>query len=248
MHFVFIKRSLCLVSWLMSVQVTSGQTGSDLFVSGDTIPVRLMVVDSSLRALDSMEIAMLQTTQTYQQVERLLASFPSGSAHLDLLPSVLPIDVPIQSFRISSPFGMRRHPIHQTVRFHNGLDIKAPMGMVVKATAAGIVKRVGVDPALGAFVHVQHAFGFETTYGHLSGYCVGPGQPVSRNQEIGRVGQSGLATGPHLHYSLQKNGSVMDPFDFCFLLRRWLWFQELKSKTSGTSAPDEAKTLSSKGE
>lgn len=86
-----------------------------------------------------MEVALLKTTKTYQQVERLLVSIPPGSTHLDLLPSVFPIDVPVQAFRISSPFGTRRHPIRRTIHFHNGLDLKAPLGMIVKATAAGIV-------------------------------------------------------------------------------------------------------------
>jgi murein DD-endopeptidase MepM/ murein hydrolase activator NlpD len=111
--------------------------------------------------------------------------------------------------------------------------------MIVKGTAAGIVKRVGHDPALGVFVQLQHAFGFETTYGHLLGYCVKPGQTVKRNQEIGRVGKTGLATGPHLHYVIKKNGSMVDPFDFCFLLRRRLWLY----KASNVSAVGNSKSV-----
>lgn len=204
--------------------------------------------DSAMRVGDSLEVVLLKTTQTYQHVERLLNFFPPDSRYLDLLPSVLPVDLPIQAFRINSPFGLRRHPIHWQARFHAGVDVKAPLGMAVKATAEAIVKRVGYEPGLGVFVQLQHAFGFETTYGHLTGYCVKPGQVVKRNQEIGRVGQTGLATGPHLHYRIKKNGSVVDPFDFCFLLRRRLWFYEEKSKTKGASAPEGANCFSSCGE
>lgn len=197
---------------------------------------------------DSLETAMLQTSVTYRQVERLLRSLPAYSSQLNLIPSVLPIDVPLIRFRVSSQFGYRFHPVHQRASFHRGVDVVAPVGMIVKATAHGIVKRVGHDPALGTFVQLRHAFGFETIYGHLSGYCVRPGQTVGRNQELGRVGRTGLTTGPHLHYSIKKNGSDVDPFGFCFLLRRRLQFYLEKSKTSGASVVDSTNGLSSKGE
>lgn len=205
--------------------------------------------DSVLRVMDSLEVTLLRATQTYQQVERLLGSFPPSSPFLNLLPSVLPVDLPVQAFRITSPFGKRYHPIHRQTRFHEGVDVKAPLGMIVKATAAGIVKQIGHDPALGVFVRLQHAFGFETTYGHLSGYCVKPNQEVERNQEIGRVGKTGLATGPHLHYVIKKNGSVVDPYQFCFLLRRRLWILQSSSSTGkGVSASESTKRLLFKGE
>ncbi len=256
MQIEFKRCSLSVIGLLVWLKTSTGQTvlnkpngaclATDSLAQETTIPLS----DSQLRVRDSLEVILLRTTKTYQQVERLMASFPPESKYLDLLPSVLPVDVPLQAFRISSPFGLRMHPIHQRTRFHEGVDVKAPLGMPVKATAAGVVKRVGYNPAIGVFVQLQHAFGFETIYGHLNGYCVKPGQSLMRNQELGRVGQTGLSTGSHLHYVIKKNGSVVDPFDFCFLLRRRLWFYEVKSKTKGTSAPvpEGANCLSSKGE
>lgn len=203
---------------------------------------------TTLRDFDSLEVTLLEITRSYQQVERLMASFPPQSRYLDMLPSVLPVDLPIEDFRITSTFGDRLHPMRQEKRFHAGLDVKAASGMTVKATADGVVERVGHNPELGAFVQILHAFGFETVYGHLSGFCVNPGDTVSRNQEIGRVGATGLATGPHLHYAIRKNGLAIDPYNFCFLLRRCLWIYEEKSKASGITDPEDAKCLSSKGE
>ena len=242
MHIEFRKCSIFRVGLLLWAPVSMGQTAlskpeetfpaTDSLAQASTLPLP----DSILRRRDSLEVVLLRTTQTYQHVEHLLASLPAQSPYLNLLPSVLPVDLPLSAFHVSSPFGYRLHPIHKQTRFHGGVDVKAPLGMIVKATAAGVVKQVGFDPTLGAFVRLQHAFGFETTYGHLEGYCVKPGQTVERNQELGRVGKTGLATGPHLHYVIKKNGSVVDPFDFCFLLRRRLWFYELKSKTKGASA------------
>lgn len=184
----------------------------------------------------------------YWHVDRLLASFPIGSAYLDSLPAVLPVDVPVENFKISSPFGIRHHPIRKELRFHGGVDVQARWGMVVKATAPGTVQQVGYDPGLGAFVRLRHAFGFETIYGHLSGYCVQPGQVIARNEQIGKVGKTGLATGPHLHYSIKKNGSIIDPFQFCFLLRRRLWlYSASRVEACGKSGSGSAKSLSSNG-
>jgi murein DD-endopeptidase MepM/ murein hydrolase activator NlpD len=186
---------------------------------------------------DSMEIELLRTTQTYSQVVRLIKVLPAGSPYVSLLPSVLPVNIPIDSFRVVSPFGIRQHPILKKSRFHGGVDVRAKAGTAVKATAAGFVSQVGFDVALGAFVRLQHAFGFETVYGHLKGYCVKPGQRIELNQEIGQVGQTGMTTGPHLHYVIKKNGSAIDPFQFCFLLRQRLWLYQIANPTaSGTSA------------
>jgi murein DD-endopeptidase MepM/ murein hydrolase activator NlpD len=203
--------------------------------------------DSLLRVRDSLERQLLRTSLGYPHIERLVASFRPDSKYLTLLPSVLPIDVPIQAFQITSAFGPRRHPIYKKLKLHEGVDVRASSGMPVKATAAGVVSQVGHDPALGVYVQIKHAFGFETLYGHLSGYCVRPGQLVSRNEPIGKVGATGLATGPHLHYSIKKNGSTVDPYEFCFLLRRRLWLYE-RSKVMGTSVSEDLKCLSSKGE
>lgn len=220
---------------------------------GDTLTVATQVrteacMDSVSWLRDSLEVSLLRTARTYQQIERLLLKLPAQSPYLNLLPSVLPVEVPINAFQITSPFGMRRHPAHRRDRFHQGIDVRARAGMVVKATAPGIVREIGYHPALGVFVRLQHAFGFETTYGHLSKHCVQPGQSVARSQEIGKVGQTGLTTGPHLHYTLKKNGSTMDPFDFCFLLRRRLWLYKANNESAvGKSASSANESVSSVG-
>jgi murein DD-endopeptidase MepM/ murein hydrolase activator NlpD len=178
---------------------------------------------------------MLRTSGTYQHIARLIDRLPPGARSLNLLPSVLPIDVPIRAFQVSSFFGMRRHPIHDRTLFHGGVDVRAVEGITVKATAAGLIQRVGFHPALGLHVVIRHAFGFETTYGHLSSHCVQPGDTVFRNQEIGRVGRTGRVTGPHLHYVIKKNGSAIDPYFFCFLLRRRLWLYSISPLCDGVS-------------
>ncbi|MFC5410707.1 M23 family metallopeptidase [Larkinella bovis] len=187
--------------------------------------------DSVRQAWDSLTVSLLKTSRTYAQVDRLIQAIDLQPEYLDRLPSTFPVAVTIKEFSVSSPFGLRKHPVHKQTRFHGGIDVRAKKGLAVTATAAGIVKRVGYDPGLGAFVQVVHGFGFETIYGHLASYCVQPGEPVNRGQEIGKVGQTGLATGPHLHYVVRKNGESIDPLHFCFLLRRRLWL--LKEGSAG---------------
>lgn len=241
--------ALQCIGWQVSVAQTNPVNSLIGVASPDTAQTLTVVYpDSMLRVWDSLEVSMLRATQTYQQLDRLLTSISTRSMYLDSVPAVLPIEVPIEQFRISSPFGIRQHPIHKQLRFHAGVDVKAAAGMVVKATAPGIVRQVGYDSGLGVFIRVQHAFGFETSYGHLSGYCVLPGQIVARSEQIGKVGRTGLATGPHLHYVIKKNGSVIDPFQFCFLLRRRLWLYNVsKEAASGNSVSDPGRSLSSKG-
>ncbi len=193
-----------------------------LFFCVQHIVAGQVVKDSlpALRGIDLMEVALLRTTRTYQQLERVMAVTGPDCLFLDLLPGVLPLDLPINAFAVTSPFGVRYHPIHLQRHFHGGIDVKGRSGLPVKATAPGFVTQVGYQSSIGLFVQVQHAYGFETVYGHLASHCVKVGQRVSINDEIGRVGQTGLTTGPHLHYVIKKNGSNVDPYAFCFLLRR----------------------------
>jgi murein DD-endopeptidase MepM/ murein hydrolase activator NlpD len=204
--------------------------------------------DSQQTKRDSIEIELLRTTQTFSQVIQLIRVLPAGSDYLALLPSVLPVDLPLERFRVVSPFGTRLHPILKKNRFHGGVDIRAATGTLVKATAAGFVTQVGFDPMLGAFVRLQHAFGFETVYGHLNGYCVKPGQRIELNEQIGRVGQTGMTTGPHLHYVLKKNGSAIDPFNFCFLLRHRLWLYQSASPTASGISDSTGESCASSSE
>jgi murein DD-endopeptidase MepM/ murein hydrolase activator NlpD len=105
------------------------------------------------------------------------------------------------------------HPVLHTARAHRGVDYGAPMGAEVVSIAAGRVLSVTTDPTNGRMVRVRHGSGYVSHYLHLSAFGSGVrgGAPVAQGQTIGRVGASGLATGPHLHYGLQKNGVFVNP-------------------------------------
>ena len=116
--------------------------------------------------------------------------------------------------RVTSSFSRRRlHPVHNTVRAHTGVDYGAPHGASVLAVASGTVVSAGRAGAGGNQVRIRHDRGLETFYMHLSSFAPGvrAGVHVDQGQVIGRVGSTGTATGPHLHFSLRKNGSFVDP-------------------------------------
>lgn len=117
-------------------------------------------------------------------------------------------------YRITSQFTNRRyHPLLHRYRKHEGIDYGAPTGTPVEATASGIVTRAGFAGGYGRLVEVRHAGGIRTRYAHLSAFGIGirPGARVEQGAIIGKVGASGLATGPHLHYEFVLNGKHVNP-------------------------------------
>ncbi len=117
-----------------------------------------------------------------------------------------------------SGFGMRHHPILKYPRPHNGLDFRADIGDPVLVTGNGKIKFAGRKSTLGLVVIVDHDFGYETLYAHLSGIVKGikKGAKVERGQQIGMAGDSGLSEGPHLHYEVHYKGDPVDPIYYLF--------------------------------
>jgi murein DD-endopeptidase MepM/ murein hydrolase activator NlpD len=122
---------------------------------------------------------------------------------------------PINGARLSSGFGMRTHPVLGFSRMHRGVDFAAPVGTPVMAAGDGVVERVGWGGGLGNMVQIRHADGYETVYGHMSGFARGlrVGEQVRQGQLIGYVGSTGMSTGPHLHYEVILRGDHINPMD-----------------------------------
>lgn len=113
--------------------------------------------------------------------------------------------------RVSSPYGWRDDPFTGKRAFHGGVDIAAPPGSAVVATADGVVRAIGEHPRLGRYVMLRFTDGAVATYGHLESFAVGTGDVVRRGQTLGGVGSSGRSTGPHLDYRLEVDGRRVDP-------------------------------------
>lgn len=112
---------------------------------------------------------------------------------------------------ITSRAGNRWHPIFEEWRYHSGIDIGAGYGSAVVASDSGTVILAEVNGGYGNCVMIDHGNGYYTLYGHLSSYAVSAGQAVSKGQTVGYVGDTGWATGPHLHFEIRYGGSCLDP-------------------------------------
>ncbi|GIW34529.1 M23 family metallopeptidase [Meiothermus sp.] len=127
-------------------------------------------------------------------------------------PSGLPL---LAETRLTSTFGYRSNPFGGgAYEFHNGVDLAAPEGTPVYATAAGRVSEMGWNPIFGLMVLIDHGNGLHTLYGHLSSTYVEKGQQVEQSSLIGAVGSTGRSTGPHLHYTVYRYGVAVDPMPY----------------------------------
>lgn len=131
----------------------------------------------------------------------------------DYVPSIYPIDEKLYK-RITSGFGMRKHPITEEVKMHNGMDFSAETGTPIMATANGNVRIAEQHKSYGNRVIIDHGNGFSSQYSQMSKYIVKEGQSIVKGEIIGYVGSTGLSTGPHLHYEVMKDGKYVDPKDY----------------------------------
>lgn len=146
---------------------------------------------------------------SYDAVEKMYEQNKIKFAHL-------PAIKPAEGYFSPNSFGIRLHPILGIYRMHEGIDITNEIGTPVYATGNGVVSFAGRQVGLGMCVEINHGFSFKTVYGHLSKIHVREGQTVKRGELIGRIGNTGLSSGPHLHYEVRINGVAQNPIDYFF--------------------------------
>lgn len=171
------------------------------------------IVGNTARKLD------LITSQLYIQSKSFDEVFSLAKRKEDLLASI-PAIQPVSNKdlrRIGSYFGYRTDPFYKVTKFHEGIDFTATIGTDIYATGDGVVTMV--ERARGGYgncITINHGFGYETVYAHLSKMNVRRGEKVKRGHIIGHVGNTGKSTSPHLHYEVHKGGSAIDPINFFF--------------------------------
>ena len=147
-----------------------------------------------------------QLFASWKEQERTAGTFAAPRQSVSV-----PSRMPLETARMSSNFGMRTHPVLGGHRRHNGIDLAAPSGTPVYATADGQVAKAEYWSSYGNYIQIEHGGEMHTRYAHLSDYNVVAGQAVKKGDLIGFVGSTGRSTGPHLHYEVRVAGEAVDP-------------------------------------
>ncbi|MCI6819442.1 MAG: M23 family metallopeptidase [Campylobacter sp.] len=156
--------------------------------------------------------ASLENATFVQDIEKIMLSVAETKALFDGIPNGDPTG---GKGRISDHYGYRTHPVLHHRQMHSGLDFAMPIGTPIYATPNGVVLSAGIQPGYGHMVEIRHNFGFGTRYGHLNGkYAVKQGDFVRKGDIIAYSGNSGLSTGPHLHYEIRFISKALNPINF----------------------------------
>jgi murein DD-endopeptidase MepM/ murein hydrolase activator NlpD len=139
---------------------------------------------------------------------------PKQNEIVQRLLQTLPFTAPLEKFQVESHFGIRTDPFNGRQALHSGVDLSAPYKTPIYNTSPGTVVFAGFQGAYGKMVEIDHGMGITTKYGHLNRITVNEGQKLSKTTQIGLLGSTGRATGPHVHYEVLVNGVPQDPEKF----------------------------------
>jgi murein DD-endopeptidase MepM/ murein hydrolase activator NlpD len=171
-----------------------------------------------LAAVCAISVARAETTGTASLFAPVAApAHPTPPPAHPAAPAapVLAFTAPLPGFAVNSAFGLRQLSFEPAARLHAGVDIAAPEGEAIHATAPGQIVRTGLSESYGNFVEVAHAAGLTSFYAHMSRtQGLTPGTAVAEGQVLGFVGSTGHSTGPHLHFEIRKDGAPLDPEKF----------------------------------
>lgn len=185
-----------------------GVGGGESYLSSN-FNIRDVEVRDLLESVDEMiNVVKFEKNQTTEISEKLRIN---QELH-NCIPAIMPT---LGNYSIDG-FGMRRHPILGVKKFHHGIDINCNTGTDVRSPGNGKVVAVERQAGFGLVVEIDHGFGYKTVFAHLSDATVKIGQKIKRGQVIAKSGNSGLSSGPHLHYEVHHNGISLDPTDFFF--------------------------------
>lgn len=169
------------------------------------------LLKSANKKADQLMVRLAAQSRSLDTLARLAGS---KADMLAAIPAIRPLK---NMYTITSGFGKRYHPVLKTLRNHTGVDIAAPKGTPIYATADGIVSRENPGSGYGTCVLINHGYSYQTLYAHMSKAAVRPGQKVKRGQLVGYVGSTGMSSGSHLHYEVLKNGQHVNPIYYFFI-------------------------------
>lgn len=200
-------RAACLIAAALGVGLAAGSPAA-----ADPATATTATTAASVGAFDAVP-----TTGLGARSDPMFRSLFDSWKRMDAVPHgvlAVPSQKPVQQFRYTSGFGVRVDPFNHEVSMHPGLDMAAPTGTPVYATADGIVDRAERAGGYGNLVELDHGKGVQTRYGHLSQILVHDGERVHRGDLIALVGSTGRSTGSHLHYEVRIDGRAVNPMPF----------------------------------
>lgn len=169
------------------------------------------LITEATKKIDQITSQLYVQSKSFDEVWKLAKN---KSQMMSSIPAIVPIRNGANN--IVSGFGRRFHPLLKTLHFHTGIDITSPKGTPIYAAGDGVVVEIKGMSGYGNVVVLDHGWGYQTLYAHMSKKAVKPGQKVKRGECIGYVGSTGMSTAPHLHYEVIKGGTKVNPINFFF--------------------------------
>ena len=190
----------------------AGYGGSNRYVALDGY-VNSDLVVSTAKRIDILSSQLYVQSKSFDEIFKMAKN---KSEMLSCIPAIMPVKG-TDIYRISSHYGHRTDPFYKVTKFHGGIDFSGPVGTGIYATGDGVVSMVEQNKrGYGNNIIIDHGYGYKTRYAHLHSFSVKKGDKVQRGQEIGKMGNTGKSTAPHLHYEVIKNKKTVNPIHFFF--------------------------------
>ena len=172
---------------------------------------------AAVGAIDVSKVTSDSAGEADEQFTELFARWeaPNQASLITAGPQVaIPSRMPLEDAKLTSDYGMRTHPVLRRRMGHKGVDLAAPTGTPIYATADGVVSKAERFSSYGKFVSIEHGARIQTRYAHMSRIAVSDGARVKKGDLIGYVGSTGRSTGPHLHYEVRIDGEAVNPVPY----------------------------------
>jgi murein DD-endopeptidase MepM/ murein hydrolase activator NlpD len=172
---------------------------------------------AAVGAIDVSKVTADSAGEADDQFTELFARWeaPNQASLITAGPQVaIPSRMPLEDAKLTSDYGMRTHPVLRRRMGHKGVDLAAPTGTPIYATADGVVSKAERFSSYGKFVSIEHGARIQTRYAHMSAIAVTDGARVKKGDLIGYVGSTGRSTGPHLHYEVRIDGEAVNPVPY----------------------------------
>lgn len=190
----------------------AGYGGTNRYEQFEEMANAKLVINTTQK-LDVLKRQLYIQSKSYDEV---VALCKQNDERLQCIPAIQPVSNKDLK-KTASGYGLRIDPIYKTKKFHHGMDFSADTGAPVYATGNGKVVKAGWESGYGLTVEIDHGFGYQTRYAHLSAIVAKKGQKVTRGEVIGKVGSTGKSTGPHLHYEVVAKGHKVNPINYYFM-------------------------------